>query len=77
MKLLNILKVERTFLEELQYELEDVFSMFIDFFKMIKENTYDVLLEKFGEDINVAFLLGGTIVVMIVVMAIINGDHKS
>lgn len=77
MKLLNILKVERTFWEELQYELEDVFSMFIDFFKMIKENTYDVLLEKFGEDINVVFLLGGTIIVMIVVMTIINGNHKA
>lgn len=76
MKYISLLKVKRTFWEELEFQIKDIISTFVDFFEMIKENTYDVWLEKFGESINVALLMGGVIIVMIVAVTIINGNHK-
>ncbi|MBQ8193505.1 MAG: hypothetical protein IJZ46_05495 [Bacilli bacterium] len=76
MKYISLLKVKRTFWEELEFQIKDIISTFVDFFEMIKENTYDVWLEKFGEGINVALLMGGVIIVMIIAVTIINGNHK-
>ena len=39
-----ILEGHRTFWQEVQFEIEDLFQTFIDFFVMIKENTYDLLV---------------------------------
>lgn len=76
MKYLSLLKVKRTFLEEVKFQIKDIFSDFVDFFEMIKENTYDVWFEKFGEGVNVALLMGGVLIVMIIAVTIINGHHK-
>jgi DNA polymerase III alpha subunit len=73
---LSLLKVKRTFWEEVKFQIRDIFSDFVDFFEMIKENTYDVWLEKFGEGINVALLMGGVLLVMIIAVTVINGHHK-
>lgn len=66
-------KAERTFLEELEYEVKDLFRSFVDFFYMIKENTYDVLVTKFGaEVVNMTLLAVLFITLMIVATKIIN-----
>lgn len=76
MKYLSLLKVKRTFWEEVKFQIKDIFSDFVDFFEMIKENTYDVWLEKFGEGVNIALLMGGVLLVMIIAVTVINGNHK-
>ena len=66
-------KVERTFLEELEYEVKDLFSSFVDFFYMIKENTYDVLVSNFGaEVVNMTLIAVFFIAVMIIATKVIN-----
>lgn len=66
-------KVERTFLEELEYEVKDFFSSFVDFFYMIKENTYDVLVSNFGaEVVNMTLIAVFFIAVMIIAIKVIN-----
>ena len=66
-------KAERTFLEELEYEVKDLFRSFVDFFYMIKENTYDVLVSNFGaEVVNMTLLAVLFITLMIVATKIIN-----
>lgn len=66
-------KAERTFLEELEYEVKDLFRSFVDFFYMIKENTYDVLVTKFGaEVVNMTLIAVFFIAVMIIATKVIN-----
>ena len=66
-------KAERTFLEELEYEVKDLFRSFVDFFYMIKENTYDVLVTKFGAEIvNMTLIAVFFIAVMIIATKVIN-----
>ena len=70
---IHLLQVKRTIGEEIKYQIEDLFRTFTDFFIMIKENTYDVLCENFGADIiNLFFIAGGALLIMIVALAIIN-----
>lgn len=66
-------KAERTFLEELEYEVKDLFRSFVDFFYMIKENTYDVLVSNFGaEVVNMTLIAVFFIAVMIIATKVIN-----
>ena len=54
-------------------EFEDVFDMFGDFFVMIKEVTYDVLVKSFGGDSVNLILIGIAVVaIMMILLAIIN-----
>lgn len=68
-----ILKGDRTFWQEVQYEVEDLFQTFIDFFVMIKESTYDVLVESFGAQVvNMSLIALGALLIMLICLRIIN-----
>lgn len=73
MKMLTYFLVKQTFWEQLQEEFRDVLDMFKDFFLMIKEVTYDVLVNSFGGDsVNLVLIGIGVIAVMMILLAIIN-----
>lgn len=73
MNTLTYFLVKQTFWEQLQEELEDVINMFKDFFLMIKEVTYDVLVNAIGGDIvNLLLIALGVIGVMIICLSVIN-----
>ena len=71
---IQLLKNHRTFWEEVQFELKDMIETIQEFFIMIKENTYDALVARFGaEAINI--LLLGIIVVLIMLIALKLMNH--
>lgn len=74
MNILTYLLVNQSFWEELMEEFKDVGDMFKDFFLMIKEVTYDVLVNSLGggESINIILIGIGAIAIMLVLLAIIN-----
>ncbi len=73
MNILTYLLVKQTFWEDLMEELEDVWKMFEDFFLMIKEVTYDVLVNSVGgESVNLILIGIGAVAVMLILLAIIN-----
>jgi len=57
----------------LKEEFRDVLDMFSDFFLMIKEVTYDVLVNSVGgESVNLILIGIGAVAVMLILLAIIN-----
>lgn len=64
-----------SFLDEIKFELKDMIETIIDFFLLIKENTYDILVYNFGADVINLLLIGiGTILVIFLLLKIINHD---
>ena len=55
-------------------EIADLFKDFADFFSLIKKNTFDVLVDKFGETgVMLAFLTIVIIIFMVIVTGVIRG----
>ena len=71
--LLKTSTTSNNFFKKIQYEFKDLFEDFIDFFVLIKENTYDVLCQHFDPlvvnmfGIGIIFLL-----VMLIATKLIN-----
>ena len=62
------------FLKKFGEEVKEFFIEIIDFFGMIKRNTFDVLVDKFGETgVLIAFFTVGIVVFMIIVTGVIRG----
>ncbi len=58
-------------------ELVDLWKGFMDFFILIKKNTYDVLVEKYGYvGVSLAFAAIITILIMVVVTKVIRGNGE-
>lgn len=73
MRSLTYLLVKETIWDQFLNELREVFSMFSDFFAMIKEVTYDVAVKYMGTDItNIMIIAVGAIAIMLVCLSIIN-----
>lgn len=73
MNILNYLLIKESFLDQLKDEMADVGKMFKDFFLMIKEATYDVVVNWIGGDAtNLLLIAIIVIIIMIVCLAIIN-----
>lgn len=59
--------------EKIIEEFEDVFEMFADFFRMIKELTYDKIAAQFGTGATgIIFVMIMAIVLIFILMKIIN-----
>ncbi len=72
---IQLLKNHRTFWEEVQFELKDMIETIQEFFIMIKENTYDALVVRFGADaVNILLIGIGVVLIMIICLKIINRD---
>ena len=55
-------------------EVNDLIKDFKDFFFVIKKNTYDVLVEKFGSTgVSIVFIMAFIIVIMLIATRIIRG----
>lgn len=69
----STLKVERSLGESITYELKEIAKSIGDFFVMLKEMTYDALVDKFG-DFSVNLLGMGLIIALVIFicMAFIN-----
>ena len=65
------------FLEKIGKETKDLINDFLSFFRLIKENTYDVLVEKFGYA-GVTLVLSALVVIifMVIVTRIIRGKDE-
>jgi len=62
------------FLKNIGEEIKEFFTEIIDFFDLIKRNTFDVLVEKFGETgVLIAFFTVGIILAMIIITGVIRG----
>lgn len=73
MRPLTYLLVKETIWDQFLNEIREVFSMFSDFFIMIKEVTYDVAVKYMGSDItNIMIIAVGAIAIMLVCLSIIN-----
>lgn len=73
MNILNYLLIKESFADQLKNELQDIINMFEEFFLMIKEVTYDVLVNWVGGDITNMFLVGiGALAIMLIALAVIN-----
>ncbi len=60
------------FFKKIWEEIVDLGKDFVDFFNSIKHNTYDVLVEKFGEvPITILFSLVAIVAIMIIVTKVI------
>lgn len=71
----NLLKMQKSIGKEIEFELKDIITTIKDFFLMIKENTYDVLVSNFGADIVNILLLGiGIVLVIFILLKLINHD---
>ena len=58
-------------------EIADLGRDFKDFFLLIKKNTYDVLIEKFGSTgVNLVLIMLFVIVFMIIITKIIRGNDE-
>ena len=69
----STLKVKRTIGESLAYEFKEIGNSILDFFLMIKEVTYDLLVNKFGS--TTVNLLGMGLIIALIIficMAFIN-----
>ena len=68
-----ILKDNRGFGEIIKEQLQSIWREIVDFFVLIKENTYDLLCEIFDPTIVNLLLVGiGVVLIMVVAMAVIN-----
>ena len=65
------------FLEKIGKEAKDLINDFLSFFRLIKENTYDALVEKFGY-VGVNLVLSALVVIifMVIVTRIIRGKDE-
>ena len=64
---------KKTTKEKVIEEFEDVFEMFADFFRMIKELTYDKIADAFGTGATgIIFVMIMAIVLIFILMKIIN-----
>lgn len=65
------------FLEKIGKEAKDLIKDFLNFFRLIKENTYDALVEKFGY-VGVTLVLSALVVIifMVIVTRIIRGKDE-
>lgn len=58
-------------------EVSDLGRDLKDFFILIKKNTYDILIEKFGETgVNMVLILVLVIIFMIIVTKVIRGNNE-
>ena len=63
---------QMTITEKLKYEVKEVIDEFISFFQMIKENTFDVLANKFGSTtVTVGFFFIAVVLIMLILTAFI------
>ena len=68
-----ILKDNRSFSEIIKEQLQNIWYEIVDFFVLIKENTYDLLCTVFDPTIVNLLLVGiGVVLIMVIAMAIIN-----
>lgn len=68
-----ILKNNRSFGEEAKFEFQDLLNDFMDFFRFIKEHTYDVLVNSWGADITNLFGIALiAFLIMFIALKIIN-----
>lgn len=73
MNTLTYLLVKETFWDQLVQEFKDVIEMFSDFFLMIKEVTYDVLVGYIGADMTNLMLIAVAVIgIMVVCITVIN-----
>ncbi len=64
---------KRSFWEQVEYEVTDLWKMIVEFFQMIKEVTYDLLAGYIGETVLNMFLIGlGALAIMLICLKIIN-----
>lgn len=69
----NSFLVKKTFWEQVEYEITDLWKMLMEFFQMIKEVTYDLLAGYIGETVLNMFLIGlGALAIMLICLKIIN-----
>ncbi len=69
----NSFLVKKTFWEQVEYEITDLWKMLMEFFQMIKEVTYDLLAGYVGETVLNMFLIGlGALAIMLICLKIIN-----
>ncbi len=63
--------------KKIEKEMSDLGRDFKDFFILIKKNTYDILIEKFGETgVNMVLILALVIIFMIIVTKVIRGNDE-
>ena len=63
---------QMTIAEKIKYEVKEVLDEFISFFQMIKENTFDVLAEKFGSTtVTIGFFFIAVVILMLILTAFI------
>ncbi len=73
MNALYLFLVKETFWDRVEYEIKDLGKMFVEFFQMIKEVTYDLLAGYVGETVLNMFLIGlGALAIMLICLKIIN-----
>lgn len=73
MNILSLFLQKRTFWDQVEYEITDLWKMIVEFFQMIKEVTYDLLAGLVGETVLNMFLIGiGALVIMLICLKIIN-----
>ena len=73
MNILNYLLIKESFGDQLKNEFKDIITMFEEFFLMIKEVTYDVVVNWVGGDVANMFLIGiGALAIMLIALAVIN-----
>ena len=73
MQMLVLLKDDKSFWDKLKEQLLDVWHELLDFFIVIKENTYDLLCTIIDPSIaNLLLIAIGIVVVMIIAITLIN-----
>jgi len=73
LQIMMYILAKKTIWEKFLEELQDVIKMFGDFFTMIKEITYDVLVGKFGTDAtNILLIMVLALGIMLVCISVIN-----
>lgn len=71
--ILNYLLKDETFGEKMVRECKEMVEEFGNFFKIIKENTYDILCDKFGSTaINIVLATLGVLILMFIINKVIN-----
>lgn len=73
MNLFTLLEYKRSLWEEIKWQVEDLWMTLCDFFIMIKENTVDVLVEKFGDGAVLMIIAVAVIAIMVIALSITNG----
>ncbi len=73
MNTLTYILANMTIWERIEYEIKDLLKMFVEFFQMIKEVTYDLLAGYIGETVlNMGLITIGALIIMLICLKIIN-----